>query len=133
MVASSTKGCYLVHYTIFIYMRDVTVYLIKTLYFRVVMFFRRWYVNGFFVVYDMVQSLFGRLERKFALRANAHFLFKPLYQEYNVIGYVIGFVYRAFTLLFGGLLYASIALGGVAVFGMWAAIPIYGIYRIIIG
>ncbi len=97
------------------------------------MFFRRWYAGGFFVVYDMVRSLFRRLERKFALRANAHFLFKPLYQEYNIVGYVIGFVYRALTLLFGGLVYAFIGLSGVVVFAAWAAIPAYGIYRIIIG
>ncbi len=129
----STEGCYLIHYDIFILMRDVTIYLVKTLYFRVVMFFRRWYVNGFFTALNMLRRVLRSLERKMALRANLHFLFKPLYQEYNIVGYVMGFLYRSVKLVVGAVVYGIIIVCAAVLFVAWACIPAYGIYRIITG
>jgi hypothetical protein len=111
----------------------VIIYLAKTLYFRVLMFFKRWYVSTFFKVYWNALRMIDYFERKIAVRANAHFLFKPLYQEYNIVGYVLGFVFRFFRIGSGYFLYFLIILFSFIFYVCWALLPIFLIYKIING
>ena len=108
-------------------------YFVRSLAFSIVFFLKHWYLDGFFAVARAVGLILGSLEKSLALKINLYFIFEPLYQERNIYGYVIGFLYRSFKLFFGGLLYAVIVLCGVGAYALWALIPLYGIYRIIYG
>ncbi len=108
-------------------------YFVRSLAFSIVFFLKHWYLDGFFAVVRYVGSLLHALEKNLALKINLYFIFEPLYQERNIYGYVIGFVYRSMKLFFGGLLYAVIVLCGVAAYVLWALIPLYSIYRIVYG
>lgn len=108
-------------------------YFVRNLAFLVIFFFKHWYLDGFFAVTRFVAGTLSALEKNMALKVNLYFFFEPLYQERNIYGYVIGFLYRSLKLLFGGVLYAVIVLGGVVAYLLWAAIPAYIIYRIFYG
>lgn len=108
-------------------------YFVRNLASSILFFFKHWYLDGFFAVVRAVSRTLGSLEKSLALKVNLYFFFEPLYQERNIYGYVIGFLYRSLKLLLGGVLYAVIVLAGVAAYLIWAAIPAYIIYRIFYG
>ena len=108
-------------------------YFVRSLAFSIVFFLKHWYLDGFFAVARNVGLLLRALEKNLALKINLYFIFEPLYQERNIYGYGIGFLYRSMKLLFGGLVYAVIVLCGVAVYALWALVPLYSIYRIVYG
>lgn len=114
-------------------MKDIALYLLKSLFFRASMFFRRWFVGGFLTVYGVFRSWTFRIQKRFALRLNAVFLFQPLYQEYNAFGYIFGFLVRAWKICAGSFLYVCAAiLCGVA-YLIWILIPLAVVSKIIIG
>ncbi len=108
-------------------------YFVRNLALLIVFFFKHWYLDGFFAVVRTVARALGALEKSLALKVNLYFFFEPLYQERNIYGYVIGFLYRSLKLLLGGFLYAVIVVVGVAAYLLWAAIPAYILYRIFYG
>ncbi|MFA6494829.1 MAG: hypothetical protein WC246_00465 [Candidatus Paceibacterota bacterium] len=108
-------------------------YFVRGLAFSIIFFLKHWYLDGFFAVVHGVGRILGALEKQLALKINLYFIFEPLYQERNIYGYAIGFVYRLFKLLFGGLLYAFLVVCGLVGYIIWALIPLYSIYRIIYG
>ncbi len=111
----------------------VFIYLLKTLFFRIEAFFRRWYVGGFFVVYEYVRASIKKSEEFFAVRISAHFLLKPLYQEYSIVGYGMGFITRLGRIVVGSIWYAVLILGATLVYVCWATIPLYIIYALFYG
>lgn len=113
--------------------QQTAVYLLKTLVFRAWMFFRRWYVHGFFALYGIWLWLVRASERRLAIRVNIRFLFQPLYQEKNIAGYALGFFYRFFKILLGGVWYTSTACVMILLYIVWAAFPLMLIYKIING
>jgi hypothetical protein len=113
--------------------RQVGIYLGKTIAFRIYMFFRRWYAGGFLMLYGMWLGLVRASERRLAIRINARFLFQPLYQERNIVGYVMGFLYHFFKIFLGGVWYGITACIIAFLYLLWAAVPIALIYKIIKG
>ena len=111
----------------------VFVYLLKTLFFRIEAFFRRWYVGGFFVVYEHTRNNIAKWEKFFAVRISAHFLLKPLYQEYSIVGYGMGFIARLGRIVAGSIWYTVFILGATLVYVCWATIPLYIIYAFFYG
>ncbi len=71
------------------------------------------------------------LDKIFALKITWRFLFKPLYQDHSIIGYVLGFVFRSLRLMIGGIIYLFVIIIAAAMFIIWAAIPLYIIFKII--
>jgi len=114
------------------YVQEIAVYLAKLLAFRIKLFFVRWYQGGFLTIYGWWLQFVRACERRLAIRINVHFLFQPLYQEYNVFGYVLGFLYRFLKIVFGGMLYVFSACIACGVYVVWAAVPAVLVYRIII-
>jgi len=104
------------------------IYLINRFFYRIISFFRHWYIGGFSVIAHQTIGLMERLDRFFAFRVTARYFLKPLYQDYSFIGYVLGFIFRSGRLLIGGLLYIVISLLGLVIYIGWAAIPIYIVY-----
>ncbi len=74
-------------------------------------------------------SLLERLDQKLAVKITARYFFKPLYQDYSVIGYTLGFIFRSIRLLTGGLVYLAIILAALAIYILWAGLPVYIIVR----
>ncbi len=107
------------------------VYVANRLGYRILAFFQHWYLNGFLTATDSLLNVLERLDHFFAFKITFKHLFKPLYQDYTLIGYLWGFVFRSLRLIFGGLVYGIIILAAAALYLVWAAIPIYIIYKII--
>jgi hypothetical protein len=113
--------------------QQAATYLIKTFVFRIGMFLRHWYIDGFFALYGVWLRFLRFYERRVAIRINVRFLFQPLYQEYNIIGYVLGFLYRFIKVVIGGFLYMVTGIVCFIMYVVWAAIPLVLIYKIISG
>ncbi|MCL5004806.1 MAG: hypothetical protein M1170_02600 [Patescibacteria group bacterium] len=109
----------------------IFIYLFNRLLRRIKKFFRHWYVNGFFVYSHFIVSFLEKLDRFFALKITWRYLFQPLYQERNIIGYILGFVFRLGRLLVGGAVYLAIIAGAAGLYLIWLAFPVYVIFKII--
>ena len=109
------------------------VYLVQRLFYRIYDFIRDWYVGGFRWFSHRSLNVLERLDRLFAFKVTLRYWFKPLYQDYTFIGYVLGFIFRTVRLLAAGLVYLTFAVISWALYLAWAAIPIYLVYRIIYG
>lgn len=74
-------------------------------------------------------DLLEALDRFFALRITFRYWLKPLYQDYSVIGYILGFILRTGRLLLGGIVYLLFIAIALLLYIIWAAIPFYIVYR----
>lgn len=77
-------------------------------------------------------ELFEELDKAFALKINTRNLFKPLYRDKSIIGYIMGFILRSFRIFIASILYLFIFSASVVLYAMWLAIPIYLIYKVLI-
>lgn len=106
------------------------VYLLRHAGWRILEFFRHWYLDGFLRAGGWALSVLERLDRIFAVRISFKNLFKPLYQDYSLIGYLWGFVFRSVRVTTGGLIYLFLVLVAIGLYLAWAATPIYIIFKI---
>lgn len=70
------------------------------------------------------------MDQSIAFKVTWRNLFQPMYQERNITGYVLGFIFRAIRLVIGGTIYGVVILVAVAVFLAWAGIPTYIVLKI---
>ena len=90
----------------------VAVYLVNSFFYRLADFFRHWYAGGFFFFSHQLINFLERLDRFFALKINLRHLFRPLYQQYTFIGYVLGFIFRGIRIIVAGFIYGLVILIG---------------------
>lgn len=109
----------------------VIVYLLNRLLCRIKEFFRHWYINSFFIYGHLIFSFLEKLDRFFAFKITWRHLFQPLYQERNIVGYALGFIFRLGRLFVGGTVYLMIIVGAMGLYVIWLAIPAYVIYRLV--
>lgn len=109
------------------------VYLVQRFFYRIFDFLRDWYVGGFLWFSHRSLNFLERLDRFFALKVTFRYWFKPLYQDYSFIGYVLGFFFRTVRLLAACLVYLAFAIISWVFYLAWAAIPVYLVYKIIYG
>jgi hypothetical protein len=107
------------------------VYILTHLGKRVVDFFHHWYIDAFIIATHWAYNLLERLDRIFALRITAKNWFQPLYQDYTVIGYMWGFVFRTFRIIMGIVVYVFFIVASLALYLFWAAVPLFVIYQIV--
>ncbi|MCX6702433.1 MAG: hypothetical protein NTW60_01020 [Candidatus Wolfebacteria bacterium] len=88
-------------------------------------------MNGFKNYGHLVISRLEEIDRTIAFRVTLKNIFQPLYQDRSFIGYLLGFIFRGLRLIFGGIFYAVIISFAIAIFIVWAAIPVFIIYKII--
>ena len=93
-------------------------------------FLWHWYVDGFLQAVDWTLHIYERLDRRFALRITAKNWFQPLYQDYSLIGYIWGFIFRTVRIIIGLCVYAVILVAASALFLLWASFPILTVYQI---
>ena len=111
----------------------VFAYLGKNLALTVFLFFKHWYVDGFNVTYGKALGIIRGLEKNLAIEINLRFLFRPLYQEYNIYGYVMGFLFRSLRIITGLFGYLMIMVAAIGIYIIWAAIPLFIVYKIVSG
>lgn len=108
------------------------IYLFNRFIFRLQEFLRHWYIDGFFAYKHIVFSFLGKLDKFFALKITWRYLFQPLYQDRNFLGYILGFIFRFGRLLMSGFIYLIIIAVALVLYLVWMTIPAYAIYKIII-
>lgn len=108
------------------------IYILTRLGKRILDFFRHWYVDGFLKASDLSLGVLERLDRIFALRITFKNLFQPLYQDYSLIGYLLGFIFRTARILAALAIYGAFISICAFLFLIWAGTPIYAMYQILI-
>jgi hypothetical protein len=105
-------------------------YIVDRFFFRIFEFLRNWYLRSGRKYGNFVINVFEQMDRVFGWKVNILHMFSPLYRDYSVLGYILGFVLRLARLVVTSLLYAVVFL--VAVFGFitWMLIPIYIVWNI---
>ncbi|MDP3901475.1 MAG: hypothetical protein Q8Q37_00655 [bacterium] len=105
------------------------VYLINRFFYRLIGFLRHWYVGGFFVVGHRALVILQFLDKQLALKVTFRHWFKPLYQDYTILGYILGLFFRTSRIIIATGLYLIIIVAAAVVYIIWAAAPLYIIYR----
>lgn len=106
-------------------------YLIERFFYRLLDFFRHWYVKSFFIYYHQVITFFEKLDRTFALKITLRHLFQPLYKDYTLIGYFLGFIFRAFRIVAVSLIYLFLIILAALLYLLWILLPLYALIKII--
>lgn len=106
------------------------IYLFDRFIYRISHFIRHWYVDSFFSYSHFVISRLEDIDQTIALKITWRNLFQPLYQERNIIGYVLGFIFRSIRLVLGGAIYGAIIIISAALFLVWVSIPPYILLKI---
>ncbi len=106
-------------------------YILKHFIGRIGDFFRHWYFDGFLRSVDWFLAILERLDKRFAVRITAKNWFQPLYQDYTVIGYIWGFIFRTIRIFAGLAVYLVFILLAILLFAIWAVFPIFVIYNIL--
>ena len=101
------------------------VYLFDRFIYRIAHFLRHWYIDSFIYYSHIVMALLERMDRTIALKVTWRNLFQPLYQERNIFGYILGFLFRLIRLIGGGFIYALVLLVAAAIFFAWASVLPY--------
>ena len=91
---------------------------------RCLAFIRHWYKDGSCRFLESWSSVAGSLEQLIAVRITLKNFFKPLYQDYSIIGRIIGPVFRLIRVLFGLLVHAIVIILFFAVYLVWLCIPV---------
>lgn len=105
-------------------------YLVVRFFYRITEFVRHWYVVGTYAYFDFVLGTLRRMDQTLAWRITLTYLFRPLYGDYSFIGRTIGFIFRIFRLIFGGIIYLVAFALAALVYVLWVAFPPYLLYRI---
>ncbi len=77
--------------------------------------------------------IFNKLERldySLAWKITLKNLFRPLYKDYTILGYVLGFFFRLGRLILGTVIYVVLFAIAAAAYLFWLLFPIALIYRI---
>lgn len=93
-------------------------------------FLKHWYVDGFLRSVDWTLHIFERLDRRIALRITAKNWFQPLYQDYTIIGFIWGFIFRTIRIFVGLIVYAAVLTAAILLFLLWSAFPLLAVYQI---
>jgi hypothetical protein len=108
-------------------------YLLRNLFLDILLFFKHWYYDGLIFIYGKALGIIRGFEKGLAIRINVRFIFQPLYQERNIYGYILGFLFRSFRIITGTFLYFLVIAGALMIYIFWASIPVYAVYQIIKG
>mgnify|MGYP001619645843 FL=1 len=100
-------------------------YLLGRFVFRIGEFIRHWYWGGFFAIAHRAVTALEGLDQTIALRITIRYFFRPLYGDYSAVGRTLGFLFRSGRILIGLLIYPIVILGALALYTLWAAVPLY--------
>ncbi len=111
-------------------MHFAVTYLFGRITYRLFDFARRWYAGSARTYLNFVINVFEWLDKTFAWKITARYIFRPLYGDYSFVGYVFGFLFRFFRLIITTVVYALVFLFAILIYIIWLCIPIFIIYKI---
>jgi hypothetical protein len=105
-------------------MIQALVYLIQRFFYRIIEFLRHWYIKSFRYYSNFCLNVFERLDRFFAWKITFRNILKPLYGDYSLIGYILGFVFRSIRFTLASLIYLFLFGVSVVAYLMWVFLPV---------
>ncbi|OGG37987.1 hypothetical protein A2116_00460 [Candidatus Jorgensenbacteria bacterium GWA1_49_17] len=111
-------------------MNSAPVYLIEKFFYRIRTFVEHWYVVSFRKYSDFVLNLLSKIDYYLAWEITLKYLFHPLYKDYTLLGYVLGFIFRSVRLLVASAVYLILFLIIIGLYIFWLLIPPVIIYLI---
>lgn len=112
-------------------MNFALIYLGQRLIYRIFEFLRHWYIKSIKMYFNFILNKLESLDRHFAFVITVKHIFQPLYKDYSIIGYVLGFLFRLLRLIIGAIVYTAIFIIAVFLYLVWLIAPIYILYQII--
>lgn len=106
-------------------MTNVFTYLGYRFAYRIVEFLRHWYARSMRRYANFVIDRLQKLDYTLAWKITLKNLFQPLYKDYSLIGYALGFIFRAGRLALASIVYLIIFFIAIAVYIVWLLIPAY--------
>lgn len=104
-------------------------YLAQRFFYRIAEFFRHWYVKSVKIYSNFVLNQLERIDYYFAWKITLKNLFQPLYKDYSVIGYILGFVFRSMRFLVATFVYGAVFAVAAAFYILWLLLPIFLVYK----
>lgn len=99
-------------------------YIIRRFWYRIAIFFHHWYIDGSYLFAHKWFEVFSGLERSFALKITLAHFFEPLYQDYSVVGQIIGPIFRLGRIFVGGVICVIFGSFFLLAYLLWLAIPV---------
>jgi len=106
-------------------------YILERFAFRIYYFLYHWYVRGFRKASNWTINYLAKLDYKLAFRVNLKNIFQPLYQDYSLMSYILGFLLRSFRIILALIIYSFAIVFASGLFLAWASLPIYAVYQIV--
>ncbi|MEZ4156595.1 MAG: hypothetical protein R3B52_01275 [Candidatus Paceibacterota bacterium] len=103
---------------------DLLRYLASALGQKIQGFFTHWYKDSFFFLSEKLHTLLRQLDKTFAVRTSAQYIFQPMYQDRSIIGYILGFIFRSIRIVVGVLLYTFLSLLWISAYIAFISLPI---------
>jgi len=110
-------------------MKYAPVYIFLRVFYRFIEFWKWWYVRIFLSAARSTLYLLERLDRGFAVKINFYHILQPLYQDYSIVGRIIGPFFRIIRVIIGVLIYATIITVVAVLYLVWAMIPFFIIFK----
>jgi hypothetical protein len=114
-------------------MISVPLYLARRLTHRIFEFLEDWYIESFYFVYEKTLNILRLFDGTLALVVTIRHFAQPLYQDKTIIGYILGFIFRAIRILIAVVVYTILILFIGALYLVWLSVPIYVLYKAISG
>ncbi|HXF44261.1 MAG TPA: hypothetical protein VNK70_02235 [Candidatus Paceibacterota bacterium] len=111
-------------------MNFALIYVLERFFYRIYRFLDHWYVRSVKIYSNFILDLLGRVDYYLAWKITLRHLFEPLYKDYSVLGYVLGFVFRISRLVGAGICYLIIFIFAIAAYLTWLLFIPYAVYKI---
>ena len=107
------------------------VYLGERFLYRIVEFLRHWYIKSGKIYSNFVLDKLSQIDEVFALKITWRHLFEPLFNDYSIIGHVLGFIFRALRLIIASAVYLLVFAFAISGYLIWLLIPPAIVWRFI--
>jgi len=98
-------------------------YLVQRFFYRLADFFHHWYIDGSRTIGHSFINTLASIDRSFAVKITLQHLFEPLYNDYSVIGRILGFPFRLGRVAIGSFAFLVVTVVFATVYVVWLAIP----------
>lgn len=99
-------------------------YLTQRFIYRIKEFLRHWYVKSIKIYLNYAVNLLEKIDYYLAWKITLKNLFRPLYKDFSVIGYILGFFFRFFRLLISAFIYFCLFIVFILFYLIWVSFPI---------
>lgn len=101
--------------------------------YRIGEFLRHWYIKSMRMYWNWILNGLQEIDYYLAWRITAKNLFQPLYKDYSVIGYILGFLFRVVRLALASAVYLLVFAVVFTGYFIWLLVPPFLLVRAIFG